>query len=214
KKPSQIVTWIASVLATVSIQAETPEPAAAEVFGIPIEDDVLFIIDASAEMNRPFGLHSRFTVATDEIAAAIEALPEDIRFNVAAVDEGVHWVDGQYQLVNATPEIKEALTTVVKDLDTGKGSNFELALAAPIVFSPRPKQVVLISASKPEDLSHLDEIKQLADADIRVDCVGIKLNSAGAGAMREIAHPTGGKFVYADEPVVPSAAEKKRESVE
>lgn len=181
-------------------QVLAEEPAAAEVFGVPVTNDVLFIIDASSSMDEEFGLHSRFGAAINEVIRAIELLPENLRFSVAAIDEGIHWVVGNYQLHAATPENKKILISAIEDLETGKGSNFEISLALPIVYTPRPTQVILISDSSPDDFEHLDEIEALAADRIRVDCIGIQLSRQSISHYREIAHSTGGKFVFADSP--------------
>lgn len=184
------------------------DSAAAEVFGIPIQGDVLFVIDASNTMDEPFGMHSRLGVVISEVARAIEKLPQNLRFNVAAFDRGLRWTDSSYRLHPAIEKHKKAIIAVVEDLETGEGANFEIALALPIVFTPRPAQVVLITDSRPDDLDHVDEIEKLVEAGIRVDCIGIELTRREAGFLREISGPSGGKFDYADQPRPASVGSK------
>lgn len=193
------LTAIALLAAPGAALAE-PAAAPAEILGIPIEGDVLFVIDASETMDEAYGLHSRLSVAAEAVAAAVEALPPDRKFNFAAFDSGIHWIDGFYRLVPATRANKDILLSALENLETGEGSSYEIALALPVVFAPRPKQVILITGGQPENFDHVDEIQALVDLGVRVDCVGLGLNRRGISQLREIAHPAGGTVVYADEP--------------
>ncbi|MFT5470440.1 MAG: hypothetical protein ACI8UO_005568 [Verrucomicrobiales bacterium] len=206
-KLSAIQTAILACALTCAPVLAEETSAAAEVFGIPIKGDVLIVIVASSTMDEPFALHSRLGVCVEEVIRGIENLPAGTKFNVAAVDEGLHWNDGFYQLHPATAEHKNSLITALEQLETGEGSNFEIALALPIVFTPRPTQVVLISDGSPETFAHVDEIEKLVEAGIRVDCVGFEQTRREAGRLREIAHPSGGKFNYADPPQAKAAPE-------
>ncbi|MEM7014149.1 MAG: vWA domain-containing protein [Verrucomicrobiota bacterium] len=205
-----IATLLFSVIAIVSVpvflygdddqQLLKSEKRQVNCFEVPIVSDVLFLIDASPTMDSEFGDNTRLSATVEEVSNAIWNLPENLRFNVAFFDDGLHWVDGFYRLLPADNTNKSHIIQSMYKVEVGFGANYEIALGFPMVYSPRPKQVILITDGRPGDLRHLDEAKALQEAKIQLDVVGLDLSALSLRMMREISKPTGGSVAVAKEP--------------
>ena len=165
----------------------------ATFFGIPLKEAVLFVVDASGSMKHDFGGITRFQAVIRELIGAIDSLEPDQTFNVAMFDQGIHWTDGSWTLQEGTQENIDNMIAVLKTVNTDQGTNYEAALSLPMMYTSRPVQVIFLSDGAPMGgYDYSDEVRALVDNGIRVDCVGIDLNSSTLSNLEAIASATGG----------------------
>jgi hypothetical protein len=165
----------------------------ATFFGIPLKEAVLFVVDASGSMNNGFGGITRFQAVIKELIGAIDSLEPNQAFNVALFDGGIHWTDGSWTLQEGTQENIDSMIAVLKTMNTDRGTNYEAALNLPMMYTPRPAQVIFLSDGAPTGgYDYSDEVQALANNGIRVDCVGIALDSSTLSNLEAIAGATGG----------------------
>jgi len=165
----------------------------ADFFGVPVTGNVLLIIDASSSMAESFaGGKTRFEAVIDAVVQMIPSLRPDQKFNVAMFDGGIHWTDGTFELQDAVAPFTTQLATQIQNVSTGSGTNFEAALAMPLLYSPLPDNVIFLTDGEPESTDYDDELSQLANAGIAVNVLGIELNSTARGLVEAIANATNG----------------------
>lgn len=169
-----------------------------EFFDVPIIGDVLFVVDASSSMNSDFGGVSRYEAAISELTSAIDRIPSNLKFNVAMFDADMHWVDGTWQLHEATEPNQQNMITQVQAVPNDSGTDYQVGLAYPIAFTPRPTQVIFLSDGR-SDNDYSAELQDLVDNGIRVDTIGIG-DLDDFDSLQEIATATGGTFNYVEEP--------------
>jgi len=169
--------------------------ASVQFFEIPISGDVLFIVDASGSMSRSFGDSTRFEVTIEKLKEAIQSLPSSIKFNVAMFDAGVHWTDGSFALKSANKPNKAAIIAGIEAVSHGSGTSYLAALSVVDLFSPLPKQVILLSDGQPGDTGYLERSAALAAKGIRIDTIGLDFDSGDISPLAEIAKLAGGNYI-------------------
>jgi hypothetical protein len=171
----------------------------AEFFNIPITGDILFVVDASSSMNRAFGSSTRFATTINELNRAIRAMPTNLRFNVAMFDNGIRWSDDTFEIHPATDTFKQSLISQMSKVDPGAGTNYTAALEIATMFTPRPRQVILLSDGQPNDTKYRDYLNQLAAEGIRIDTIGLDIGGSTANILGEIAAVTKGVLQLVEE---------------
>ncbi|MCP5550747.1 MAG: VWA domain-containing protein [Akkermansiaceae bacterium] len=173
----------------------------AEFFGIPVEGDVLFVLDASSSMNSSFGGLSRYEATIREAIASINRLEGTQSFNVAMFAKDLHWTDGSFTLHPATAENKQAMIDLLPTIDNGSGTNYEVALALPLMFDPKPKTVFFLTDGRPSNTwDYTDELAALVSAGIKVNGVFLGGSENDQEKLREISDATGGEFIAPEAP--------------
>ena len=168
----------------------------ATFFGIPLMDEVLFVVDASGSMDTDFGGMTRFQAVIQELISAIDSLGPDKSFNVAMFDGGVHWTDGSWSLLEGTAENSHNMIATLQTIEGGSGTNYEAGLSLPMMYNPKPVQVIFLSDGRPNSsYDYSQELNTLVGNGIRVDTVGIDLDSGALANLEEISNATGGTVV-------------------
>lgn len=190
-----------------SDSALASDAAGANFFGIPVTGKrILFVLDASSSMNAVMGnsKQTRFQLAVSELGKAITGLSSSLEFGVAFFNSGESWVYNNYQFQKATLSNKTAAISATNSVTTGRGTNYEVALAFPFRFSTMPDQVIFLTDGLPNHPnSWYDELAALVKAKVKVDCVGIACTAGAKVNLKLISSSTGGTVSYLDGTAVP-----------
>ncbi len=163
-------------------------------FGIPLDQDVLIILDASSSMNQNYGGESRYEAVVNETVRAIGHLGNNVKFNVAMFDGGIHWTDGSWKLHPANQHNKDSLISQISVVDNDSGTNYAVGLSLPLMFKPIPKTVIFLSDGEPSG-NYSSEVSALQTAGVAVSTIGIGLDADSAANLEAIATSLGGQFV-------------------
>lgn len=163
-------------------------------FGIPLDQNVLIVLDASSSMNRSFGGVSRYQAVIAETIRAIGQLPNNVKFNVAMFDQGIHWTDGSWTLHTADQNNKDSLIAQISAVENDSGTNYAIGLSLPLMFNPVPNSVIFLSDGQPSG-SYSAEVAALKTAGLTVNTIGIGMESGDEDNLRAIATELGGQFV-------------------
>jgi hypothetical protein len=114
-------------------------------------------------------------------------------------DNGIRWSDDTFELHPATDTFKQSLISQMSKVDPGAGTNYTAALEIATMFTPRPRQVILLSDGQPNDTKYRDYLNQLAAEGIRIDTIGLDIGGSTANILGEIAAVTKGVLQLVEE---------------
>ncbi len=149
-------------------------------------------------MTKFFGSKTRFEATIIKLVSAIQEQPNNIKFNVAFFDEGIHWTDGTFKLRPANQLKKQNLVTQVAKLNNSSGTDYTAAVSLPPMLNPLPDQGILLSDGEPRDNRFLNQLKTLFLLGIQVDTIGPNAPGNGKVVLPFFADETGGNLHQVD----------------
>jgi hypothetical protein len=193
--------WTAASAASVADAEEAGDERSAAFAGLPIlSRRVAFLIDLSGSIwkERADG-KTRKQRVDQELRAALEALPEDTRFNVIPYTGDPHpWAEG---LVPATPaNVRKAIRDFERENAQGTGNFWDAALLA--LADPEVDTLVVLTDGAPTGgrRFHLDLLVPLfleldATRKVAVDSILVGASRRLREAWAELAAGTGGRSI-------------------
>jgi len=82
---------------------------------------LIFVLDISSSMKAAAGRGTRIQLAREELASAIEKLPEDTYFAILLFDANIKLVNPR--LIQATEATRKRIAASVRRIETGRGTN-------------------------------------------------------------------------------------------
>ncbi|MFT4546701.1 MAG: prepilin-type N-terminal cleavage/methylation domain-containing protein [Verrucomicrobiales bacterium] len=191
-----------------------------EFFDLPLEPEVLIVIDASGSMNAHFtGNLNRFERVIQEVIDTVDSLAAYQKFNVVTFNGGIHWSDGDTVLKPATAANKQSVRDALVDLHARGSTNYEIGLRhaisitdRPLTVTAPPKQIVFLSDGRPNKQNYLDEVDALVALGIRVDTIGIG-NFQSQAPLQQLATMTGGSYRFVSKPGSAGTLDEPRFSI-
>lgn len=152
-------------------------------------------------------------VGTDANLAAADNSDLDALFASLLPSDGNHCAQAGghnpdalpgYDLRPANNPNKQAMVDALLEVDNDSGTNYEVGLSYPLQFDPVPTQVIFLTDGSPNggDAPYgdwVDEAQAVADAGIRVDCVGMELDDDELANLEWLANLTGGTVYTLEE---------------
>lgn len=163
-------------------------------FGLPTSGDVLFVLDCSGSMSSNFSGQSRWDAVVQETISSINSLSPADRFGVVVFSSSQKYNSGNI-LEPATQANKDTVISALQGLSTGGGTNFQVALAAALSFSPQPAEVFMLSDGRPNSQNYAGTMAQLQSAAIGVSTVGFDVDNSAGSILSAIANQLSGDYV-------------------